>query len=168
MHGTFFTLLCWNEYSYRLRRVSQRISVVSSRKSSHLFCILWNPWELWREWRGNGLHLELICGKPSYLAFLRCISVHLVLWQWSWGLSGVPSRKSRVLTCLIGNTGLLCIQCTGIEPHFPARLMPHTFSRVAARTWVIYGSYSGDGHSKLHIVQRSKDTCVVMRDTSGI
>ena len=27
----------------------------------------------------NGLHLELIWGTPSYFAFLRCISVHLVL-----------------------------------------------------------------------------------------
>ena len=28
--------------------------------------------------KGNGLHLELIWGTPSYFAFLRCISVHLV------------------------------------------------------------------------------------------
>ena len=27
-----------------LRQVSQRISLVSSRKSSHLYCILWNTW----------------------------------------------------------------------------------------------------------------------------
>ena len=37
-----------------------------------------------------------------------------------------------------------------------------------SKTWGIYASYSGDGHSKLHFVQRSQDTCVVMRDTSGI
>ena len=36
------------------------------------------------------------------------IRVHLVLWQCSWGLSVVLSRKSRLLTCLIGNTILLC------------------------------------------------------------
>ena len=28
----------------------------------------------------------------------------------SWGLLGVPSRESRLLMCLIGNTGLLCTQ----------------------------------------------------------
>ena len=28
--------------------------------------------------------------------------------------------------------------------------------------------FSGDGHSKLHFVQLSQDTCVVMRDTSEI
>ena len=32
----------------------------------------------------------------------------------------------------------------------------------------LYVSYSADGHSKLHFVQRSQDSCVVMRDTSGI
>ena len=32
----------------------------------------------------------------------------------------------------------------------------------------IFASYSADGHSKLHFVQRSQDSCVVMRDTSGI
>ena len=39
-----------------LRRVSQRISVVSSRKSSHLFCMLCN----------NGIAMEPVKGKwPS-------------------------------------------------------------------------------------------------------
>ena len=33
-------------------------------------------------------------------------------------------------------TGLLCMQCRGIEPHFPARGMSHTISRVAAGTGV--------------------------------
>ena len=28
--------------------------------------------------------------------------------------------------------------------------------------------YSADGHSKLLFVQRSQDSCVLMRDTSGI
>ena len=32
----------------------------------------------------------------------------------------------------------------------------------------IFASSSRDGHSKLHFVQRSQDSCVVMRDTSGI
>ena len=50
------------------------------------------------------------------------------------GDSGVPSSKSRLLTCLIGNTGLLCTQCRGIEPHLSARAMSHVISRVAAGT----------------------------------
>ena len=38
---------------------------------------------------------------------------------------------------------------------------------IAAGTWGIYSSYSGDGHSKLHLVQRSQDSCLVRTDTSG-
>ena len=70
--------------------------------------------------------------------------------------------------CFIVNTGLLGTQGRGIEPHLPARGMSYGISRVAAGTWGIFLSYSGDGHSKLHFVQRSQDSCVVMRDTSGI
>ena len=50
---------------------------------------------------------------------------------------------------------------------FPSEGMSHTISRVVAGTWGIFASYSRDGHSKLHYVQRSQDSCVVMRDTSG-
>ena len=39
--------------------------------------------------------------------------------------------------------------------------------RVAAGTSGIFASYSGDGHSKLHFVQGSHDSCLVMTDTSG-
>ena len=50
---------------------------------------------------------------------------------------------------------------------FPSKGMSHTISRVAAGTWGIFTSYSGGGQSKLHFVQQSQDSCVVMRDTSG-
>ena len=40
--------------------------------------------------------------------------------------------------------------------------------RVAAGTWGIFASYSGDGHSKLHFVQRSQESCLLTTDTSGI
>ena len=56
----------------------------------------------------------------------------------------------------------------GNRSSFPARGMSHTISRVSAGTWGIFASYSGDGHSKLHFVQRSQESCVVRRDTSGI
>ena len=48
-----------------------------------------------------------------------------------------------------------------------ARGMTHANSRVAARTWGIFSSYSGDGRSKLHLVQRSQDSSLVKTDTSG-
>ena len=60
------------------------------------------------------------------------------------------------------------MQCRGIEPHPLARGMSPGISRVAAGTWGIFASSSGDGHSKLHFVKRSQDSCVVMRDNSGI
>ena len=104
----------------------------------------------------------------SILHFWVDIRVHLVLWQCSWRLSGVLSRKSKLLTCLIGNTVLLCTKCREIKPHLLERGMCHGISRVVAGTWGIYSSYSGDGHSKLHFVQRSQDSCLVTMDTSGI
>ena len=70
--------------------------------------------------------------------------------------------------CLIGKTELLCTQCRGFGPHLPLRGMSHVISRVEAGTWGIFSSYSGDGHSKLHFVQRSQDSCLVRMDSSGI
>ena len=70
--------------------------------------------------------------------------------------------------CLIGNTILLCTKCIEIKPHLPARGLCHGISRVAAGPWGIFSSYSGDGHWKLHFVQTSQDSCLVMTVTSGI
>ena len=44
-------------------------------------------------------------------------------------------------------------QCRGIGPHFAERGKSHEFSRVAAGTWGIFSSYSGDVHCKLEFVQ---------------
>ena len=49
-----------------------------------------------------------------------------------------------------------------------ARGKSHGFSQVAAGTWGIFLSYSGDGRSKLMFVLHRQDSCLVMRDTSGI
>ena len=68
---------------------------------------------------------------------------------------------------LIGNTGLLSTKFRGIEPHFAEMGKSHEFSRVAAGTWCIFSSYSGDGLLKLGFVQRSQDSCLAMTDTSG-
>ena len=59
------------------------------------------------------------------------------------------NQKSGLLTCLIGKTQLLWTQCSGIGPHLAGRGKSHGFSRVAAGTWGIFSSYSGDVHSKL-------------------
>ena len=68
---------------------------------------------------------------------------------------------------LIGNTELVSMKCRGIGLHLAARGKSHDFSRVAAGTWCIFSSYSGDGHLKLGFVQRSQDSCLVMTDSSG-
>ena len=113
----------------------------------------------------------ILCWFRLHLAILHSwgdIRVHLVLWQCSWGLSGVLSKKLRLLMCLIGTTILLCTKCTEIKLQLPARGICHGISQVAAGTWGIFSSYSADGHSKLHFVQRSQDSFLVTTDTSGI
>ena len=107
-------------------------------------------------------------GYTELFCIPELTSEFILLWQCSWGHSVDLSRKLRLLTCLIRNSGLLCTQCREIKPHVPARGMCHGISRVAAGTWGIISSYSGDGHLKLHFVQRSQDSCLVMTDTSGI
>ena len=96
------------------------------------------------------------------------ISVLLVLWQCCWGLSGFQSSKSRLLKFLIGKRQLLWTQCRGIWPQLAARGKSDWFSRVAAGTWGIFTSYGWDVHSKLEFVQWSQDTCLGMRDNSGM
>ena len=147
-----------------LRRLSQGISVKVSQATCTVCCGTKdkngdNEGEMSFISSWFGVHRAILhsCGD---------ISVHLVLWQCSWGLSGVPSRKSMFLTCLIGNTGLLWTQCKGIEPHLQGWGMSHGISRVAARTCYIFPSYSGDVHSKLHFVQQSQDACLVTTDTT--
>ena len=61
-----------------------------------------------------------------------------------------------LLTCLTGNTELLCRQCRGIGPHLLAKGKSHGFSRNAVGTWVIFSSYGEDGHSKLVFVQQHR------------
>ena len=70
--------------------------------------------------------------------------------------------------CLTGNMELLCNQCRGFGPYLQPRGMSHGISLVAAGTYGIFSCYSGDGHLKLHFVQRSQDSCLVRMDTLGI
>ena len=58
------------------------------------------------------------------------------------------------------------MQCTGIGPHLAARGKSRGFSLVAVGTWGIFLSRSVDGLSQLMFVERSQDSCLVMRHTS--
>ena len=42
------------------------------------------------------------------------------------------------------------------------------FSRIAAGTWDIFSCYGGEDPSQLLFVQRLQESCIVMKDTSGI
>ena len=113
----------------------------------------------------------ILCWFRLHRAILHSwvhIRVHLALWQCSWGLSCVLSRKSRLLTCLIRNTILFCTKCREIKPHLPSRGMCHGISRVAAGTWGMFSSYGGCSHYKLLFVHRRQDSCLVTMYTSGI
>ena len=106
-------------------------------------------------------YTELFCIPEVHQCSSRFVTVFLgTLW--------CSNKKIEAPYMFHWEYGFALNACIGIEPHFLARGMSHTISQVAARTWGIYASYSGDGHSKLHFVQRSQDSCVVMRDTSGI
>ena len=61
--------------------------------------------------------------------------------------------KSRLFICLIGNTEILCMHCSGMGPHLVARGKCLEFSRFAPFTWGVFSSYGGDGHLKLGCVQ---------------
>ena len=138
--GFFILLLYWNWCSYRLEMgVSGNLWIVV--KDGYGF----NEGEMCFILSWFGVH-------QSILRSWGYISVLLVLWQSCWGLSRVQSSKSRLLTCLIVKTQLLCMQCWGIGPHFVARGKSHGFSRVAAGTWGIFSSYDGDAHSKQEFV----------------
>ena len=66
-------------------------------------------------------YTELFCDPVVTSVFFQtCDSV--------LGHSAVPSSKSRLLKCLIGNTELLCTQCSGIAPHLLERGKSHGLS----------------------------------------
>ena len=74
------------------------------------------------------------------------ISVLLVLWQCFWGHSGVQSSKSRLLTCLIGNTncsghnagesGLISQREESLMGFLKLRQEPGVYSRVTAEMYI--------------------------------
>ena len=115
------------------------------RKVRQAACLAW--WGTWDCTRSNTGDSGVI---SNWFGLLRTIShcfgdisVILELWGCSWGLSGVPSSKSRLLSCCIWNMELLSTQCMGIVPHLSLKGKSHGFSGVAAGTWGIFSSYGG-------------------------
>ena len=167
VHGAYLQLIYWNWCFSRLWDGCLRVSL-GFPKGCQTTCFIWCGMGYVYGANAGEMHfiLNWFGVHQSILHSWGDISV-LVLWQCSWGFSGVPSRKSRFHTCWIGNTKFLCTQCRGIGPHLAARGKSHEFSLLAAGTWDIFSTYGGDGHFKLGFVQRRQDSCLVITDTSG-
>ena len=65
----------------------------------------------------------------------------------------VSSIREIDVPYVFGNTEHLCTECRGIGPHLAANGKSHESSRVAAGTWGIFSSYTGDGHLKFGFVR---------------
>ena len=94
VHGIFFNCCAEMNIHIDLRRVSQRISVVSSRRSSHLYCILWNMAYLWSQWRGNGF-ISIWFGVHRAILHSRCASVFISFCDSVPGDSLVFNQENR-------------------------------------------------------------------------
>ena len=86
----------------------------------------------WASSRVDLGYTELFCIPELTAVFLSSCDSFL------GELSGVPSSTLRLLTCLIGNTDLLCTQCRGFRSRLPPRGMSHEISQVATEP----GAYS--------------------------
>ena len=115
----------------------------------------------WASSRVDLWYTELFCFPEVHQCSSRFMTVFL-------GTLLCSIKKIEAPYVFDWEYGIALHAMQGNRASFPARGMSHTISRVAALTWDIFASCSGDGHSKLHFVQRSQDTCVVMRDTSGM
>ena len=141
---------------------------ISKESQATCFCMMWIAVCLWSQFKGNWPHRNFILGTLSNFAFL-----------------GWHQCTSRLVTVLLGNlwssikqieapyvfdweNAIALAQCRGIGPHLPGRGKSHGFSRVAAGPWGIFSSYGRDVHSKLKFVKWSQDTCLGMRDISGM
>ena len=76
---------------------------------------------------------ELFCIPEVHQCSFRFVTVFL-------GSLWCSIKKIEAPFMFDWEYGLLCMQCRGIEPLFPARGMSHMIPRVAARTWGIYAS----------------------------
>ena len=105
--------------------------------------------------------MELFCIPEVHQCSSRFVTVFLgTLWCFIKKIEAPYSFDSEY--------GIALHSMKGNRDSFPREGdVTYDFSSCG-RTWGIFMSSSRDGHSKLHFVQRSQDSCVVMRDTSGI
>ena len=130
--------------------------------------MMWKAGWLWSQCRLIGLNLELIWGTPVYFAFLSCHQCPSRLLTVILGSLWCSVKQLKAPLVFAGEHGIALCAMQRNQALSCGEGKTHGFSRVAAGTWGIFSSYSGDGHSKLVFVQRSQDSCLVTRDTSGI
>ena len=100
----------------------------------------------WASSRVDLGYTELFCIPEVHKCSSRFVTVFLgTLW--------CSIKKIEAPYMFNWEYGIALHALQGIRASFPSGGMSHTISRVAARTWGIFASYSGDGHSKLHFVQ---------------
>ena len=115
----------------------------------------------WASSRVDLRYTELFCIPELHQCSSRFVTVFLGILSCSINKIEAPNvfdwEYRIALHAMLGN-----------RASFPSEGdVSYNFSSCGT-TWGIFASYSGDGHSKLHFVQRSQESCVVMRDTSGI
>ena len=117
-----------------------------------------------RKWALSGVDLgftELFCIPEVH----QCSSHFVTVFQ---GTLWCSMKKTEAPYVLDWEYGIALHAMQGNRSSFPSEWdVSYDFSSCG-RNWGIFASYSGDGHSKLHFIQRSQESCVVMRDTSGI
>ena len=137
-------------------------------ESSHLFCMMWIACYLWSQCKGNWPHLNLIWGTLTYFALLRqhlCSSSLVSVLFWTlW--SSVKQIEAPYVFDWENRIALHAMQGNRASSRGEGEVSWVFMSY--GRNLCIFSSYSGDIHSKLEFVHRSQDTCLGMRNISGI
>ena len=115
----------------------------------------------WASSRVDFRYTELFCIPEVHQCSSRFVTVFL-------GTLCCSIKKIEAPYIFDWENGIALHAIQGNRASFPSEGdVSYDFSSCSKHLG-IYTSYSGDGHSKLHFVQRSQDTCAVMWDTAGI
>ena len=125
---------------------------------------MWNERQLWIQWRGNVLHLELICGTPINFAFLRwhqcssrLVTVFLgILWSsikemevpymfdWEHGIPLHAMQGNRASYCGEGEVSWVFSSCSRHLGYILELRQGWTFKiRVCSAKLGLLSSYDG-------------------------
>ena len=115
----------------------------------------------WASSRVDLRYNELFCIPEVHQCSSRFVTVFL-------GTLCCSIKKIEAPYMFDWEYGIALHAMQGNRASFPSKGDVSYIFSSCSKTCGIYANYSGDGHSKLHFVQRSQDPCVVIRDTSVI